>query len=219
MTDGEDNASRENLEDAVKQLQVENGPSVYAIGILGDEEHPKRARRALEVIAQRTGGLAFFSPRSIRWMKSAVKWRTTSRINTPSATSQPFRDPAAASARFASMPSSRATTNWSCGPKVATTQARNQQRREQTSPCAHTMSHPIILYDGVCGLCNRFVQFILHRDHNAVFRFASLQSGLAATILARHRANPVLSTQSMLPSTTNSPANIYSPAPTPPSSS
>ena len=52
------------------------------------------------------------------------------------------------------------------------------------------MSHPIILYDGVCGLCNRFVQFILHRDHNAVFRFASLQSGLAATILARHRANP-----------------------------
>ena len=60
VTDGDDNASRESLEDAVKQLQVENGPSVYAIGILGDEEHPKRARRALEVIAQRTGGLAFF---------------------------------------------------------------------------------------------------------------------------------------------------------------
>jgi Ca-activated chloride channel family protein len=60
VTDGEDNASRENLEDAVKQLQDENGPSVYAIGILGDEEHPKRARKALEIIAQRTGGLAFF---------------------------------------------------------------------------------------------------------------------------------------------------------------
>jgi VWFA-related protein len=60
VTDGEDNASRENLEQAVKQLQEENGPSVYAIGILGDEEHPKRARRALEIIAQRTGGLAFF---------------------------------------------------------------------------------------------------------------------------------------------------------------
>ena len=60
VTDGDDNASRESLEDAVKQLQEENGPSVYAIGILGDEEHPKRARRALEVIAQRTGGLAFF---------------------------------------------------------------------------------------------------------------------------------------------------------------
>jgi Ca-activated chloride channel family protein len=60
VTDGDDNASRDSLEDAVKQLQAENGPSVYAIGILGDEEHPKRARRALEIIAQRTGGLAFF---------------------------------------------------------------------------------------------------------------------------------------------------------------
>jgi VWFA-related protein len=60
VTDGEDNASRESLEQAVKQLQEENGPSVYAIGVLGDEEHPKRARRALEIITQRTGGLAFF---------------------------------------------------------------------------------------------------------------------------------------------------------------
>jgi Ca-activated chloride channel family protein len=60
VTDGEDNASRENLEQAVKQLQEENGPSVYAIGILGDEEHPKRAKRALEIVTQRTGGLAFF---------------------------------------------------------------------------------------------------------------------------------------------------------------
>jgi VWFA-related protein len=60
VTDGEDNASRETLEQAVRQLQEENGPSVYAIGILGDEEHPKRAKRALEIIAQRTGGVAFF---------------------------------------------------------------------------------------------------------------------------------------------------------------
>jgi Ca-activated chloride channel homolog len=60
VTDGEDNASSETLEQAVKHLQEENGPSVYAIGILGDEEHPKRARKALEIIAQRTGGIAFF---------------------------------------------------------------------------------------------------------------------------------------------------------------
>ena len=60
VTDGEDNASNESLEEAVKHLQDENGPSVYAIGILGEEEHPKRARRALEIIADRTGGLAFF---------------------------------------------------------------------------------------------------------------------------------------------------------------
>jgi Ca-activated chloride channel family protein len=60
VTDGEDNASSETLEQAVKHLQEENGPSVYAIGILGDEEHPKRAKKALEIIAQRTGGIAFF---------------------------------------------------------------------------------------------------------------------------------------------------------------
>ena len=52
------------------------------------------------------------------------------------------------------------------------------------------MSHPILLYDGVCGLCNRFVQFILHRDRNAIFRFASLQSALAAGILTRHNISP-----------------------------
>ena len=52
------------------------------------------------------------------------------------------------------------------------------------------MSHPILLYDGVCGLCNRFVQFVLRRDPNATFRFAWLQSAPAARILARHGANP-----------------------------
>jgi predicted DCC family thiol-disulfide oxidoreductase YuxK len=52
------------------------------------------------------------------------------------------------------------------------------------------MPHPILLYDGVCGLCNRFVQFILSRDPNATFRFAWLQSAPAARILARHGANP-----------------------------
>jgi predicted DCC family thiol-disulfide oxidoreductase YuxK len=51
------------------------------------------------------------------------------------------------------------------------------------------MTHPVLLYDGVCGLCNRLVQFILARDHAAQFRFAALQSPLAARVLARHGAN------------------------------
>jgi predicted DCC family thiol-disulfide oxidoreductase YuxK len=51
------------------------------------------------------------------------------------------------------------------------------------------MPHPILLYDGVCGLCNRLVQFILRRDPAGSFRFASLQSPLASRILARHRAD------------------------------
>jgi len=60
VTDGEDTASSESLEAAVRRLQAENGPTVYALGILGDEEHPKRAKRALQVMADRTGGIAFF---------------------------------------------------------------------------------------------------------------------------------------------------------------
>ena len=49
--------------------------------------------------------------------------------------------------------------------------------------------HPVLLYDGVCGLCNWLVQFVLRHDPGGVFRFASLQSGLAAEILARHGAD------------------------------
>src|SRR5437588_4603249 len=60
VTDGEDNASRETLEQAVRQLQEVNGPQVYAIGILGDEEHPKRTKRALEISNAPTGALSFF---------------------------------------------------------------------------------------------------------------------------------------------------------------
>jgi Ca-activated chloride channel homolog len=59
VTDGEDNASRESLETAVRRLQLENGPTVYAIGILGEEKQ-RRARNALKEMALRTGGVAFF---------------------------------------------------------------------------------------------------------------------------------------------------------------
>ena len=72
VTDGEDNASTESLEQAVRRLQIDNGPTVYSIGILGEEEHPKRAKRALEVISQRTGGIAFF-PKTLDEVDSISK--------------------------------------------------------------------------------------------------------------------------------------------------
>ena len=46
--------------------------------------------------------------------------------------------------------------------------------------------HQILLYDGVCGLCNRFVRFVLERDRAGTFRFAALQSEFARAALARH---------------------------------
>lgn len=62
VTDGEDNASRESLEAAVRKLAVDGGPTVYTIGILGDEERgaAKRAKRALRLISEQTGGVSFF---------------------------------------------------------------------------------------------------------------------------------------------------------------
>ena len=49
--------------------------------------------------------------------------------------------------------------------------------------------HPILLYDGVCGLCNRLNQFVLRHDQRGCFRFAALQSPLAERILGRHGAS------------------------------
>jgi predicted DCC family thiol-disulfide oxidoreductase YuxK len=56
------------------------------------------------------------------------------------------------------------------------------------SPSAGDRS--IILYDGVCGLCNGLNQFVLARDPDGRFRFAALQSALAAEILGRHGRDP-----------------------------
>jgi predicted DCC family thiol-disulfide oxidoreductase YuxK len=52
------------------------------------------------------------------------------------------------------------------------------------------MADPIILYDGVCGLCNRLVQFLLKHDRQGRLRFASLQSDFAAKVLQRHGIDP-----------------------------
>lgn len=61
VTDGADNASRESLEEAVRKVQAENGPTVYSIGILDSEDRDrKRARRAMERISNETGGVAYF---------------------------------------------------------------------------------------------------------------------------------------------------------------
>jgi Ca-activated chloride channel homolog len=60
VTDGDDNESSHTREEAVRDLQVDGGPTIYAIGILEKEEHPKQAKRALQTMSERTGGIAFF---------------------------------------------------------------------------------------------------------------------------------------------------------------
>jgi predicted DCC family thiol-disulfide oxidoreductase YuxK len=49
-----------------------------------------------------------------------------------------------------------------------------------------TEQRSLVLYDGMCGLCNRVVGFLVKRDRQDRLRFAALQSGPGREILARH---------------------------------
>jgi Ca-activated chloride channel homolog len=64
ITDGEDNASSTTLEETVRRIQDLQGPIVYSIGLLYDDtgggREARRAKRALEMLSNETGGIAFF---------------------------------------------------------------------------------------------------------------------------------------------------------------
>jgi Ca-activated chloride channel homolog len=68
ITDGEDNASTLDLEQTIRRIQDLQGPVVYSIGLLfGDDARgaeARRARRALQLLSDETGGIAFF-PREL----------------------------------------------------------------------------------------------------------------------------------------------------------
>jgi predicted DCC family thiol-disulfide oxidoreductase YuxK len=51
---------------------------------------------------------------------------------------------------------------------------------------APTAAPPIVLFDGVCGLCDRTVDLVLAHDPHGRFRFAALQSPAGARLLAQH---------------------------------
>ena len=49
-----------------------------------------------------------------------------------------------------------------------------------------TADAPVLLYDGVCGFCNKTVQMILARDRKGTMRFAALQSDYGRGVVERH---------------------------------
>jgi predicted DCC family thiol-disulfide oxidoreductase YuxK len=53
---------------------------------------------------------------------------------------------------------------------------------------------PIILFDGVCNLCNAAVNFVIDRDPDGIFYFAALQSDCAREILEKHQIGLELNT-------------------------
>jgi VWFA-related protein len=68
ITDGEDNASTLNLEQTIRRVQQLSGPVIYTIGLLFGGETSRseahNARKALAMLSNETGGIAFF-PKSI----------------------------------------------------------------------------------------------------------------------------------------------------------
>ena len=67
ITDGADNASRLSLEQSIRRVQNLGGPVVYSIGLLFDTERDEstRAKGALDMLSEETGGVAYF-PRSLQ---------------------------------------------------------------------------------------------------------------------------------------------------------
>jgi VWFA-related protein len=59
ITDGQDNMSQETLQEASRKLQQANGPTLYAIGLLGSGLRGE-GREALQHLASSTGGVAYF---------------------------------------------------------------------------------------------------------------------------------------------------------------
>jgi len=45
---------------------------------------------------------------------------------------------------------------------------------------------PIILFDGLCNLCNRSVQYVIRHDPAAIFKFASLQGEAGQQLLKEY---------------------------------
>jgi predicted DCC family thiol-disulfide oxidoreductase YuxK len=50
-------------------------------------------------------------------------------------------------------------------------------------------NQPIVFFDGVCNLCNGFVQFVLKNESNEVFKFSNLQSDFAIDFLKNNNFN------------------------------
>lgn len=48
---------------------------------------------------------------------------------------------------------------------------------------------PLILYDGICNLCNHSIRFVIKNDKKGIFKFASLQSEKGIEVLDAHRLN------------------------------
>ncbi len=71
ITDGRDNASQLTLQEAERRLQIQDGPIIYGIGLVGDEMRTG-GREALTSLTASTGGVAYF-PQSLNEVESIAQ--------------------------------------------------------------------------------------------------------------------------------------------------
>lgn len=62
--------------------------------------------------------------------------------------------------------------------------------RNDSQTLNQELSQDIILFDGVCNLCNGAIRFIIERDPKDRFRFASLQSETGKKLLKKYKIDP-----------------------------
>ncbi len=48
------------------------------------------------------------------------------------------------------------------------------------------VAEPVILFDGVCNLCNAWVRFVVRHDPAGIFRFAAQQSATGQVMIQKH---------------------------------
>jgi VWFA-related protein len=71
ITDGDDNASKLTLENAIHRVQDTQGPIIYSIGLMFGGGEPRHARHDLKLLSSETGGIAFF-PGSLKDIDSVA---------------------------------------------------------------------------------------------------------------------------------------------------
>ncbi|WP_260705081.1 VWA domain-containing protein [Edaphobacter flagellatus] len=71
ITDGDDNASKLTLDNAIHRVQDMQGPIIYSIGLLFGDDRSRHAKRDLQALSSETGGISFF-PNSLKDIDSVA---------------------------------------------------------------------------------------------------------------------------------------------------
>lgn len=72
----------------------------------------------------------------------------------------------------------------------STTLKTNGHTKPMATDPAILENHGILLFDGVCNLCNGFVNFVIDHDPDAYFKLAALQSDEARPYLEQFDLDP-----------------------------